>query len=458
MFTSLVKHRGTLLSVVLVMILAILACNAPGVGDTDVTLTPDTTPTPVVAAEEPEEEETPEPTEEEEEEETPEPTEEEEDGGGSTTGGGSSSGGSSYSMVFVQDVNVPDGTDFAPGAKFDKTWRVRNNGSTTWPQGTQLVFLRGNQMGGPASVTVPSTAPGDVIDVTVSLTAPGSDGEYTGYWRLRAPNGQQFGTEVFVDIDVKGGGSDDGGGDDGGGGGDGSDLVILEIKVLEEPEAGNEFKVRVTVKNEGNQKAGKSKLKLDVESEDDPEYDIPELDPGKTHAIEHSLEFDNDGDYEFKAFADNSNDVSEANEGNNAAIITIEVGSAVAVYKDGSFTLDANECADFDKGDDETCGGNSDVKWYVDDPDLDNEDQNRELRTEGDAEFKVMGSSKPSYGTCSTTSLNSESIDGDEDDTDIPDGTYICFETDDDRFGYMYIEDYGEDLKIQFVTWEKDGD
>src|SRR5512143_3278895 len=33
---------------------------------------------------------------------------------------------------FVADVTVPDGTSYAPGTTFTKTWRLKNIGSCTW--------------------------------------------------------------------------------------------------------------------------------------------------------------------------------------------------------------------------------------------------------------------------------------------------------------------------------------
>jgi len=33
---------------------------------------------------------------------------------------------------FISDVTVPDGTTFAPGATFTKTWRLKNSGTCTW--------------------------------------------------------------------------------------------------------------------------------------------------------------------------------------------------------------------------------------------------------------------------------------------------------------------------------------
>jgi hypothetical protein len=52
-------------------------------------------------------------------------------------------------------------------------------------------------MGGPASVPITggSVAPGQTVDVSVDLTAPGSDGTYQGYWTLRNGDGVIFGIE-----------------------------------------------------------------------------------------------------------------------------------------------------------------------------------------------------------------------------------------------------------------------
>src|SRR5574338_1618752 len=48
---------------------------------------------------------------------------------------------------FVRDVTIPDGTVFAPGATFTKTWRIKNAGTCTW-SGYSLVFDSGDSMGG----------------------------------------------------------------------------------------------------------------------------------------------------------------------------------------------------------------------------------------------------------------------------------------------------------------------
>jgi Ig-like domain from next to BRCA1 gene len=105
-----------------------------------------------------------------------------------------------YSSQYVSDVSIPDGTLEQVGAAFTKTWRIKNNGCQTWPTGTSLVFVSGNQMSGPAAQPVPQTAPGGTQDISIPLTAPGPAGDYQGYWQLSLIGGSKFGDQVFVKI------------------------------------------------------------------------------------------------------------------------------------------------------------------------------------------------------------------------------------------------------------------
>lgn len=97
-------------------------------------------------------------------------------------------------VAFVQDVTVPDGARFTAGETFTKTWRLRNRGTCTWTPDYVLVFVRGDQMGGTTAVRLPGyVAPGQSVDVSVTLTAPDKRGSFTGYWMLRNPSGVLFG-------------------------------------------------------------------------------------------------------------------------------------------------------------------------------------------------------------------------------------------------------------------------
>jgi hypothetical protein len=81
---------------------------------------------------------------------------------------------------------------------------VRNSGTCNWEAGTQLVFVSGDQMGGPASVSIAATAAGSETDISVNLVAPATPGTYRGNWQLQAPDSTRFGAIIYVKIVVPG--------------------------------------------------------------------------------------------------------------------------------------------------------------------------------------------------------------------------------------------------------------
>jgi hypothetical protein len=94
---------------------------------------------------------------------------------------------------FVKDVTVPDGTTFAPGAHFNKTWRLKNIGTCTWTTHYALVFVKGDQMSGAKTYLTGNVGPGATVDVTVSMIAPANTGSYAGNWMMRDGSGNNFG-------------------------------------------------------------------------------------------------------------------------------------------------------------------------------------------------------------------------------------------------------------------------
>jgi hypothetical protein len=98
-----------------------------------------------------------------------------------------------YGATFIADVTVPDDTRIAPGAAFDKVWRVRSSGCAPWPDGTVLAFDHGDQLDAPNSVAVGAAAVGTDVDIHVPMIVPTTPGTYKGYWQFRAPDGTLFG-------------------------------------------------------------------------------------------------------------------------------------------------------------------------------------------------------------------------------------------------------------------------
>lgn len=97
--------------------------------------------------------------------------------------------------AFVTDVTVPDNSQIAPSTGFVKTWRIKNAGTCTWDNRYALVHAGGDTFGAlttsfPLAVTV---APGQTVDLSVSLVSPANPGSYQSDWKLSNPQGTRFG-------------------------------------------------------------------------------------------------------------------------------------------------------------------------------------------------------------------------------------------------------------------------
>lgn len=123
--------------------------------------------------------------------------------------------------TFVTDVTIPDGSLFAPGTGFAKTWRIKNSGWCNWTQDYGLVFYAGEQMSAPTRINIPSTVyPGQAVDLTVNMAAPPQPGAYRGFWMLQNASGSLFGigqnadAAFWVEVQVSGASPSSGGGYD----------------------------------------------------------------------------------------------------------------------------------------------------------------------------------------------------------------------------------------------------
>ena len=116
-------------------------------------------------------------------------------------------GSCTVDAAVIADVTVPDGTGVAPGADFTKTWRIKNTGTCSWEQGTLMVYVSGDALGAPPSVSVPVIAAGAMTDVSVDFVAPAGPGAYRSNWSMQGPTGAQFGSQIHVAIAVAGGSS-----------------------------------------------------------------------------------------------------------------------------------------------------------------------------------------------------------------------------------------------------------
>lgn len=105
--------------------------------------------------------------------------------------------------AFVEDITYKDGSEVAPGATFVKTWKLKNTGSCTWNSSYAVVFVSGDSIGAPASVqlTTGTVAPGQEVEVSVTLKAPDTPKDYEGRWKLRNGSNVIFGVGSAADAD-----------------------------------------------------------------------------------------------------------------------------------------------------------------------------------------------------------------------------------------------------------------
>jgi hypothetical protein len=101
------------------------------------------------------------------------------------------------------DITIPDDTEIQAGLAFTKVWRVVNTGTCNWTAEYAAIFSSGEQMEAPAEVNISEpVAPGQSVDIEVTMIAPSEPGTYQGNWILRNANGNEFGigpsgNEVF---------------------------------------------------------------------------------------------------------------------------------------------------------------------------------------------------------------------------------------------------------------------
>lgn len=100
------------------------------------------------------------------------------------------------SIGYIADVNIPDDTQIAPGDEFTKSWRLRNNGTCPWTTDYALVFVGGDAIPGPESVPLEEeVAPGEAVELSVTLTAPEELGTFRSNWQIADATGAPFGID-----------------------------------------------------------------------------------------------------------------------------------------------------------------------------------------------------------------------------------------------------------------------
>jgi hypothetical protein len=105
-------------------------------------------------------------------------------------------------LSYLQDLSVPDGSNFAPGQTIDKRWQVRNSGTCNWDRRYGLKLISGDAMGNQPLLPLFPARAGAQATLEVHFTAPPSGGLYECHWQAVDPQGQPFGDAVYMQISV----------------------------------------------------------------------------------------------------------------------------------------------------------------------------------------------------------------------------------------------------------------
>ena len=114
-------------------------------------------------------------------------------------------------MTHVSDVTIADGSRISPGSQFIKTWRIRNTGQCTWTTAYHLVYgwasdnWEAIKTFPPAAMYLTqSGAPGEEIEISITLTAPSDSNSYSASFRMQNANGYNFGEVIYLLFEVVG--------------------------------------------------------------------------------------------------------------------------------------------------------------------------------------------------------------------------------------------------------------
>ena len=106
------------------------------------------------------------------------------------------------SLLFIDDLTVPDGSQVAAGSSIDKRWQVENNGSCNWDKRYLLKLIAGEPLGSQVEYSLFPARSGTQASLRIIFTAPETPGGFRSAWQAYNPAGEPFGDPVFIEIEV----------------------------------------------------------------------------------------------------------------------------------------------------------------------------------------------------------------------------------------------------------------
>lgn len=105
-------------------------------------------------------------------------------------------------LSYIEDVNIPDGSEVLPGVPLIKQWKVKNSGDCNWNDQYHLKFINGTEMGAePEQALYPARTDSEAI-ITLRFTSPPEAGTYYSTWQAHDPTGLPFGDPIYIEFVV----------------------------------------------------------------------------------------------------------------------------------------------------------------------------------------------------------------------------------------------------------------
>ncbi len=107
------------------------------------------------------------------------------------------------SLIFLQDVTIPDGTVVVPESTMDKRWEVENSGNCNWDENYRVRLIAGPEMGAQKEQALYPARSGTQATIRILFKAPTEPGTYRSAWQAFNPQGEPFGDPFFIEIVVE---------------------------------------------------------------------------------------------------------------------------------------------------------------------------------------------------------------------------------------------------------------
>jgi hypothetical protein len=107
------------------------------------------------------------------------------------------------SLLFLEDITIPDGSQVNPGNLLDKRWLIKNNGSCNWDEEYRVKLISGADLGVPIEQALYPARSGSEVSLRIVFSAPQEPGYYQSAWQAFNPKDVPFGDPFYIDILVE---------------------------------------------------------------------------------------------------------------------------------------------------------------------------------------------------------------------------------------------------------------